>query len=43
VVAPLTEVDGRCVARFDVSPTRQPGPNDPRALGLHFNSFQYRP
>jgi hypothetical protein len=43
VVAPLTPVDGRCVARFDVSPTRQPGPNDPRALGLHFNSFQYRP
>ncbi len=39
LVAPLTPVDGRCVARFAVSPTKVPGPNDPRPLGLHFNSF----
>ena len=41
LVAPLTPVDGRCVARFAVSPTKVPGPNDPRPLGLHFNSFRY--
>jgi hypothetical protein len=41
--ASLTPVDGRCVARFAVSPTKVPGPNDPRPLGLHFNSFTYRP
>ena len=41
LAAPLTPVDGRCVARFAVSPTRVPGPNDPRPLGLHFNSFRY--
>jgi hypothetical protein len=43
LVAPLTPVEGRCVARFAISPTRAPGPNDPRLLGLHFNSFTYRP
>ena len=43
LVAPLAPVDGRCVARFAVSPTKVPGPNDPRPLGLHFNSFSYRP
>ncbi len=42
VVAPLAASDGRCVAGFAVSPTTIPGPNDPRALGLHFNSFHYR-
>jgi hypothetical protein len=41
--APLRPVQGRCVARFAVSPTTVPGPNDPRPLGLHFNSFAYRP
>jgi len=41
LVAPLTPVGGRCVARFAVSPTKVPGPNDPRRLGLHFNSFRY--
>ncbi len=40
---PLAPRGGRCVARFSVSPTRVPGPNDPRPLGLHFNSFAYRP
>ena len=30
-----------CVVRFAVSPVRVPGPNDPRPLGLHFNSFEY--
>jgi hypothetical protein len=43
LVAPLRAFDGRCYARFAVSPTRVPGPNDPRSLGLHFNSFTYRP
>lgn len=43
LAAPLSPVDGRCVARFAVSPTKVPGPNDPRPLGLHFNSFTYRP
>ncbi|MDX6423608.1 MAG: hypothetical protein QOI67_1079, partial [Gaiellaceae bacterium] len=43
LVAPLAPVDGRCVARFSVSPTKIPGPNDPRPLGLHFNSFRYAP
>jgi hypothetical protein len=43
LVAPLEPVGGRCVARFQVTPTRVPGPNDPRRLGLHFNSFSYRP
>ena len=42
LVAPLEPVGGRCVARFRVTPTRVPGPNDPRRLGLHFNSFSYR-
>jgi hypothetical protein len=41
LLAPLSPVQGRCVARFAVSPTTVPGPNDPRALGLHFNSFRY--
>lgn len=41
LVAPLRSVQGRCVARFAISPTRAPGPNDPRLLGLHFNSFRY--
>jgi hypothetical protein len=41
LVAPLEPVQGRCVARFAVSPTTVPGPNDPRPLGLHFNSFRY--
>lgn len=41
LVAPLTSVQGRCLARFSVSPTKVPGPNDPRRLGLHFNSFRY--
>jgi len=41
LLAPLSPVQGRCVARFAVSPTTFPGRNDPRALGLHFNSFRY--
>ena len=43
LVAPLEPVGGRCVARFRVTPTRVPGPKDPRRLGLHFNSFSYKP
>jgi len=43
LVAPLKSARGRCLARFAISPTRVPGPNDPRELGLHFNSFRYAP
>jgi hypothetical protein len=43
LVVPLTSIDGRCVVRFAVSPTRVPGPKDPRRLGLHFNRFTYTP
>jgi hypothetical protein len=42
LVAPLEPVAGRCIARFRVTPTIVPGPKDPRRLGLHFNSFNYR-
>jgi hypothetical protein len=40
---PLEARDNRCTARFSISPTVVPGPNDPRPLGLHFNSFTYTP
>jgi hypothetical protein len=40
---PLATRDRRCTARFSISPTLVPGRNDPRALGLHFNSFAYTP
>jgi len=49
VRVPLEARDGRCVVEFRVSPTKVPakvtgGANpDPRALGLHFNSFSYSP
>jgi hypothetical protein len=42
LIAPLFPADGRCTATFAVSPTAIPGRNDPRALGLHFDSFDYR-
>ena len=42
VVARLAKADGRCTATFAVSPTAIAGRGDPRALGLHFNSFDYR-
>jgi hypothetical protein len=32
-----------CRARFTVSPTKVPGPQDRRRLGVHFLSFEYRP
>jgi hypothetical protein len=46
---PLEPAGKTCVARFTVSPTLVPaevtkGENpDPRALGIHFNAFVYRP
>jgi hypothetical protein len=43
LVAPLEASNGRCTVRFAISPTTVPGPNDPRPLGLHFNSLTYRP
>ena len=43
VTVPLVSRNGRCAIRFSVSPVLVPGPQDPRPLGLHFNSFRYRP
>jgi hypothetical protein len=43
ITVPLVSRDGRCATRFFVSPVLVPGPQDPRPLGLHFNSFAYRP
>jgi hypothetical protein len=43
VTVPLVPRNGRCAVRFFVSPVLVPGPQDPRPLGLHFNSFTYRP
>lgn len=45
---PLVGRKGRCVVRFDVSPTAVPskvipGSTDDRVLGVHFNAFAYRP
>ena len=45
---PLTAVDGTCVVDFLVTPTRIPanrieGSTDVRRLGVHFDSFVYRP
>jgi hypothetical protein len=34
---------GHCVVRFAVAPTAVPGNGDPRRLGTHFRSFDYRP
>jgi hypothetical protein len=33
----------RCEARFTISPTKVPGPQDLRRLGIHFLSFEYLP
>jgi hypothetical protein len=43
---PLEPRDGRCVVRFDVSPTavpadELPGSEDTRRLGTHFVGFAY--
>lgn len=45
---PLTPRDGRCTARFDITPTAVPshviaGSTDDRVLGVHFTAFAYRP
>ena len=45
---PLTPRRGRCVVRFEVSPTAVPsrvipGSTDDRVLGVHFNAFAYQP
>jgi hypothetical protein len=32
-----------CAARFTVAPTKVPGREDMRRLGIHFLSFEYRP
>jgi 4-amino-4-deoxy-L-arabinose transferase-like glycosyltransferase len=37
------DVAGRCVVRFEISPTAVPGEGDARRLGTHFRSFVVRP
>ena len=39
---PLVSSRGTCSASFEISPTKVPGKNDRRRLGLHFLSFEYR-
>jgi hypothetical protein len=41
ITVPLSVEDGRCRADFDVAPTKVPGPQDERRLGIHFASFVY--
>lgn len=42
LAVPLAAGPGeRCVVRFAVSPTKVPGPHDPRELGVHFDSFRF--
>jgi hypothetical protein len=48
LTVPLTPVDGRCVVRFEVSPTAVPaelidGSTDTRELGTRFVGFTYEP
>jgi dolichyl-phosphate-mannose-protein mannosyltransferase len=43
VPATMTVPLNRCTARFTVTPTKVPGPQDPRRLGIHFLSFEYLP
>ncbi len=43
LTVPLRPRAGTCTAVFEISPTRVPGHGDLRTLGLHFNSFRYRP
>jgi hypothetical protein len=43
LTVPLRPVRGVCTAVFQVSPAVVPGHGDLRTLGLHFNSFRYRP
>jgi hypothetical protein len=38
---PLASVQGVCTVRFTISPTKVPGPDDPRELGIHFRAFDY--
>lgn len=41
IEVPLRSTAGRCDATFRISPTRVPGPHDPRRLGIHFAAFEY--
>ena len=43
LVARSQPADGRCVARFASRRRRSPAERPNRPLGLHFNSFTYRP
>jgi hypothetical protein len=38
---PLVSNQGVCTVRFTISPTKVPGPDDPRELGIHFRAFHY--
>ena len=41
LAVPLRSVGGVCRVRFEVSPTKIPGPDDGRELGTHFRAFEY--
>jgi hypothetical protein len=43
ITVPLVAENGRCTAAFDIRPTKVPGPDDTRRLGIHFVQFAYRP
>lgn len=43
VTARLRRVGSACTATFHVAPTKVPGPQDPRTLGIHFSRFVYVP
>jgi hypothetical protein len=43
IEVPLVLDRGRCVADFAVTPTKVPGPDDQRRLGIHFVEFRYVP
>jgi hypothetical protein len=43
VVLTLTPRDGTCVVQLAVSPSRVPGPSDPRRLGVHVDAFELVP
>jgi hypothetical protein len=41
LAVPLVPEQGVCTVRFTVSPTKIPGPQDMRELGVHFRAFDY--
>ena len=39
---PLLPEQGVCTVLFTISPTKVPGPDDDRELGIHFRAFDYK-